>query len=101
MTQYENNIIKEILKSRQLFKISFRSQNWTYWEIQTRNSDTLAKTVKSPPVVHPPQLTVPERNYEKNNNTWNIRRLVNESFVPATQRTSQIGQRFLKLLRLF
>ena len=27
------------------------------------------------------------RNYEKNN-TWNIRRLVNESFVPANQQTS-------------
>ena len=29
------------------------------------------------------------RNYEKTslkNNTWNIRRLVDESFVPATQR---------------
>ena len=26
------------------------------------------------------------RNYEKKNNTWNIRRLVDESFVPATQR---------------
>ena len=27
------------------------------------------------------------RNYEKNN-AWNIRRLVNESFVPATQQAS-------------
>ena len=27
------------------------------------------------------------RNYKKNN-AWNIRRLVNESFVPANQRTS-------------
>ena len=26
------------------------------------------------------------RNYEKNNNTWNIRCLVDESFIPATQR---------------
>ena len=26
------------------------------------------------------------RNYEKNNNTWNIRCLVDETFVPATQR---------------
>ena len=26
------------------------------------------------------------RNDEKNNNTWNIRRLVHKSFVPATQR---------------
>ena len=28
------------------------------------------------------------RNYEKKNNTWNIRRLVDELFVPATQRPS-------------
>ena len=28
------------------------------------------------------------RNYEKKNNIWNIRHLVNESFVPATQRPS-------------
>ena len=28
------------------------------------------------------------RNYEKNNNAWNIRRLVDESFVPMTQRPS-------------
>ena len=28
------------------------------------------------------------RNYEKKNNTWNIRRLVDESFVPATQQPS-------------
>ena len=26
------------------------------------------------------------RNYEKKKNTWNIRRLVDESFIPATQR---------------
>ena len=26
------------------------------------------------------------RNYEKKNNTWNIRRLGDELFVPATQR---------------
>ena len=26
-------------------------------------------------------------NYEKKNNTWNIRRLVDESFVPATKQT--------------
>ena len=25
------------------------------------------------------------RNYEKKNNTWNIRRLVDELFVPANQ----------------
>ena len=29
------------------------------------------------------------RNYEKNN-AWNIRRLVDESFVPANQRTSEL-----------
>ena len=29
------------------------------------------------------------RNYEKENNTWNIRRLVNESFVPETQQPSE------------
>ena len=28
------------------------------------------------------------RNHEKNN-SWNIRRMVNESFVPATQQTSK------------
>ena len=28
------------------------------------------------------------RNYEKKKNTWNIRRLVNESFGPSTQRPS-------------
>ena len=28
------------------------------------------------------------RNYEKRNNTWNIRRLVVESFVPSAQLTS-------------
>ena len=26
------------------------------------------------------------RNYEKKNDTWNIRSLVDESFVPATKR---------------
>ena len=26
------------------------------------------------------------RNYEKKNNAWNIRRLVDDSFVPLTQR---------------
>ena len=29
-----------------------------------------------------------ERNYEKKNNTWNIRPLVDESFVPGNQETS-------------
>ena len=28
------------------------------------------------------------RNYEKKNNTWNIRRLVDKSFVPLALRTS-------------
>ena len=28
------------------------------------------------------------RNYEKKNNAWNIRRLVDESFIPVTQQTS-------------
>ena len=45
---------KEIVKSKQ-----FRCQNWTYWEIQSRNSDTLVKTPKSLHLI--PQLTIPER----------------------------------------
>ena len=36
------------------------------------------------------------RNYEKNN-AWNIRHLVDESFVPATQRTSVLYCRLLDL----
>ena len=28
------------------------------------------------------------RNYEKKNNTWNIRRLIDESFGPSNQRPS-------------
>ena len=33
------------------------------------------------------------RNYEKNSNTWNIRRLVGESFVSANQRSSVLCYR--------
>ena len=33
------------------------------------------------------------RNYEKKNNTWNIKCLVDESFVPATQRSSILYSR--------
>ena len=29
------------------------------------------------------------KNFEKENNTWNIRRLVNESFFPETQQPSK------------
>jgi hypothetical protein len=35
------------------------------------------------------------RNYEKKNNTWNTRHLVNELFVPATQRPSVLYWRLL------
>ena len=30
------------------------------------------------------------RFYEKKNNTWNIRRLVDDSFVPLARRTSVV-----------
>ena len=35
------------------------------------------------------------RNYEKKNNAWNIRRLVDESFIPSTQRI------ILKIVKFF
>ena len=37
----------------------------------------------------------------KKNNTWNIRRLVDESFVPATQRPSVLHWRLSDFLSLF
>ena len=40
------------------------------------------------------------KNYEKNN-AWNIRRLVNESFVPATQQTSVLYCRLSDFLSWF
>ena len=39
------------------------------------------------------------RNYEKNNPTWNIRSLVNESFVPSTQHIILKIDGFLMLVR--
>ena len=39
------------------------------------------------------------RNYEKNN-AWNIRRLVNELFVPSTQWASVLYWRLLDLIRI-
>ena len=40
------------------------------------------------------------RFYEKKNNTWNIRRLVDELFVPSAQRTSVIHCRLTDFRRV-
>ena len=38
------------------------------------------------------------RNYEKKNDTWNIRHLVDELFVPATQRIILMIVKFLVMV---
>ena len=40
------------------------------------------------------------RNYEKMNDTWNIRFLVDESFVPANQQTSVLYCRLTDFIGL-